>query len=192
MGSFSTTLEKGKSLGTPSAPCVRRHSSSSFVSSVVPQPLGSLFLYNLNSYSLMTPYFVAPAPETEEGSCQVCLTLFSFSFFPFISFFPSFFLPFFLWPHLQHMEVPRLGVQSNLQLPAYAYTTAMPDPSQICELYSSSWQCWILNPLGGARNQTLILMDTFGFISTEPQWELLKFPFLTYLAQIGSVFLAEP
>lgn len=33
---------------------------------------------------------------------------------------------FFLGLHLLHMEVPRLGVQSGLQLPAY--TTATPDP----------------------------------------------------------------
>ena len=31
--------------------------------------------------------------------------------------------------HLQHMEVPRLGVDSELQLPAYITTTAMQDPS---------------------------------------------------------------
>ena len=31
---------------------------------------------------------------------------------------------FFLWPHLQHMEVPRLGVDSKLQLPAYTTATA--------------------------------------------------------------------
>ena len=29
-------------------------------------------------------------------------------------------------PHLRHMEVPRIGVQSELQLPAY--TMAMADP----------------------------------------------------------------
>ena len=29
--------------------------------------------------------------------------------------------------HLQNMEVPRLGVESKLQLPAYATATAMPD-----------------------------------------------------------------
>ena len=34
----------------------------------------------------------------------------------------------FLGPHLQHMEVPRLGVKSELQLPAYASATAMLDP----------------------------------------------------------------
>ena len=31
---------------------------------------------------------------------------------------------FLLWPHLQHMEVPRLGVELELQLPAYAIATA--------------------------------------------------------------------
>ena len=32
----------------------------------------------------------------------------------------------FLGPHPRHMEVPRLGVESELQLPAYATATAMP------------------------------------------------------------------
>ena len=35
----------------------------------------------------------------------------------------------FLGPHPQHMEVPRLGVESELQLPAYTTATATPDPS---------------------------------------------------------------
>ena len=39
----------------------------------------------------------------------------------------------FLGPWLQDMEVPRLGVESELQLPAYTTTTAMPDP--ICNLH---------------------------------------------------------
>ena len=34
----------------------------------------------------------------------------------------------FLGLHLWHMEVPRLGVQLELQLPAYTTATAMPDP----------------------------------------------------------------
>ena len=38
------------------------------------------------------------------------------------SFFLSFF--FFLWPYLQHMEVPRLGVEFELQLPATATATS--------------------------------------------------------------------
>ena len=53
----------------------------------------------------------------------------------------------FLGPHLWHMEIPRLGVDLELQLPAY----------------TQPQQCWFLNPLSGARNQTRIL------ITTEPQ-----------------------
>ena len=34
----------------------------------------------------------------------------------------------FLRPHLLHMEVPRLGVRSELQLPAYTTATATLDP----------------------------------------------------------------
>ena len=33
------------------------------------------------------------------------------------------------------MEVPRLGVESELQLPAYAAATAMSDPSRGRDLY---------------------------------------------------------
>ena len=45
-----------------------------------------------------------------------------------VSFFFFFFD--FLGPYLWHMEVPRLGVKSDLQLPAYttATATAMQDP----------------------------------------------------------------
>jgi len=48
--------------------------------------------------------------------------------------------------HLQHVEVPRLGVTSELP-PTYAPATATPDPSQVCKLHHGSWQCWILNSL---------------------------------------------
>ena len=36
----------------------------------------------------------------------------------------------------------------------YATATAMPDLSCICGLCHSFWQCWILNPLSEARDQT--------------------------------------
>ena len=67
---------------------------------------------------------------------------------------------FFLGPHPQHMEVPRLGDELELQLLATATATATWDPSCVCDLHHSSWQCRILNPLSKARDQTHILMDT--------------------------------
>ena len=68
------------------------------------------------------------------------------------------FIYLFLGPLLQHMEIPRLGVELELQLPAY--TIATWDPSCILNLYHSSEQCHILQPLSKARNLTHILMDT--------------------------------
>ena len=59
------------------------------------------------------------------------------------------------------MEVPRLGMESELQLLAYTTTaTATPDLSCICKLCHSLQQCWIPNPLSETRDQTCILMDT--------------------------------
>ena len=58
------------------------------------------------------------------------------------------------------MEVPRLEVESELQLLAYTTATATQDPSHVCGLHHSSWQCRILNPLSEARDGTHILMDT--------------------------------
>ena len=68
----------------------------------------------------------------------------------------------FLGPHLQHMEVPRLGVQWELQPPvnATATATATPDPSHICKLHCSLQQHQIHNPLIKVRDWTCILMDT--------------------------------
>ena len=59
----------------------------------------------------------------------------------------------FLGPHLQHMGVPRLGVRSELQLPACATATATLDLSHVCDLR-------ILDPRSEARDQTHVLMDT--------------------------------
>ena len=49
--------------------------------------------------------------------------------------------------HLQHLEVPGLGAESELQLSAYTTATAMWDPSCICDLHHSLQQCQTLNPL---------------------------------------------
>ena len=45
---------------------------------------------------------------------------------------------------------------------AVAFATAMAtlDLSLICDLHCSLQQCWILNPLSGARDHTRILTET--------------------------------
>ena len=60
----------------------------------------------------------------------------------------------------QHMEVPRLRAESELQSLAYDTTIATPDPSHICNLDHSPQQHRILNSLSEARDQICILMDT--------------------------------
>ena len=65
----------------------------------------------------------------------------------------------FLGPHLWHMEAPRLGVESELQLPIYTTATATLDLSCVCDLHYSSRQHQSLNPLSGARDRTRVLMD---------------------------------
>ena len=52
------------------------------------------------------------------------------------------------------MEVPRLGVQLELQLLAYITVTGTTDPSRIFHLYHSLGQSWLLNPLSEAWDRT--------------------------------------
>ena len=59
---------------------------------------------------------------------------------------------FLLGPYLWLMEVPGLGLESELLLPVYTTATAMQDPSHVCNLHHSSRQCGILNPLSEARD----------------------------------------
>ena len=68
--------------------------------------------------------FVESKKEVWEKEFQLW-SLFLFSFF------------LFLQPHLQHMKVPRLGVELELQLLAYATATVTPDLSYIC-IYSAA------------------------------------------------------
>ena len=56
------------------------------------------------------------------------------------------------------MEFP--GLEAELELQPYTSATAMLGPSWICGLHHSSWQCWILNPLSEARDQTQIFMNS--------------------------------
>ena len=101
---------------------------------------------------------------------------FKFSF----SFIYLFIYLLFLGAHLWHMEVPRSGVKSELQLLAYTTATTMLDLSCVCDLHHSSWQRQIAH--GNARSlihwarpeiepaSSWILVR---IVSTEPQWELL-------------------
>ena len=79
-------------------------------------------------------------------------SLFKFCIYFFIFIFIFIYL-FFQWPHLQHMEVPRFWVKSELQLPAYTTAIATRDPSCICDLHHSLQQCWILNSLSEDRDR---------------------------------------
>ena len=84
------------------------------------------------------------------------------------------------------MEVPRLAVKSELQLPAYARAPAMWDPSHVCNLYHSSSRHQILNPLSNARDWTCILMDTS---QIHFPWAMMGTPSLGN--QTWTVFKAE-
>ena len=64
-------------------------------------------------------------------------------------------------PRALHVEVPRRGVELELQPPTYTTATAMWDLTCVCEdLYHSLPQHQIFNPLSEARDRTHILMDT--------------------------------
>ena len=63
-----------------------------------------------------------------------------------------------------HMEVPRLGIELELQLLGYAAATATAawDPSCVCDLQHSSRQRRLPNPLSEARGRTCLLMVARG------------------------------
>ena len=70
------------------------------------------------------------------------------------------------------MEVPRLGVELELQPPAYARATATPDPSLVFDLHHSSRQRRILNTRSKARDRTCLPTDASRFLSAEPRRKL--------------------
>ena len=82
-----------------------------------------------------------------------------------------FFFLFFLGSHLQHMEIPRPGIESELQLPATA--TATQDPSCVWDLHDSSQQPESLTHwqrLGIKPTSSWILV---GFVTAELQGKVL-------------------
>ena len=97
-----------------------------------------------------------------------------------------YFLFLFLGLHLWHVEVLRLGVKSELQLPDYTTVTATPDPSSIWDLHHNLGQWLILNPLSEARDQTCVLTDTMpGSQPAEPQQELPELYFIGIIFWLG-------
>ena len=86
---------------------------------------------------------------------------------------------FFSGPHLQHMEVPRPGVESELQLPATATVTW--DLYYIHNLRHRSLQRWILDPQSEARDWTSILMDINQFLTC---WTTTRTPGRSYLKEL--------
>ena len=66
---------------------------------------------------------------------------------------------YFIVPHLWQMEIPGLGFEPEMQLPAYITDTAMDDLSCICDIHHSSRQHWILKPQNKGRDWTHILID---------------------------------
>ena len=95
----------------------------------------------------------------------------------------------FLGPHLWHMEVLRIGVQSELQLLAYATATAPSDLSCICNLYHSSWKHWILNPLSKTTSHTHNLMVPSRIHFCAPRQQLHTQHFLVVLEGFQSTLL---
>ena len=134
---------------------------------VLSSPFSVLFLENLSPWTDSLIF----SPPLSYMSYLFSFALLAgsvlqFLFQPFYSIFHSFphvclfVFSFFVGPHLQHMEVPRLGVKSKLQLPAYTRATATPDLSHIFDLHHSLWQCQILTPVSKVRDQTSIEPDT--------------------------------
>ena len=83
---------------------------------------------------------------------------------------------FFLGQYLQHVEVPRLEAESELQLPAYTTATAAQDLSHASATYTTarssagSLTYWVRPGIEPASSWILV-----GFISAEPQWEFPLF-----------------
>ena len=111
-------------------------------------------------------------------SSEVCVSLFYYFLYTLqISSSHPWLVFFFLGPHLWLMDVPRLGVKSELQL--LAYTTPRQCWIQAAsDLLYSSQQHWIPKPLYRARDWTHILMDTGWFCYP---WATVRTPWFAFL-----------
>ena len=74
------------------------------------------------------------------------------------------------------MEVPRLGIKSELQLPAHTTATAMWDLSRVFDPHHSSQQPPRLNPRVSPGIEPTSSWMLVKFVSAEPQRELPELP----------------
>ena len=110
----------------------------------------------LQKKTLPLPLCLRPVQEVPivTGFLHSLAKISSMQSFIFVSFFLFVFLFLsFLGPHLWHMKVPRLGVESELQLQTCTAATAMPDLSHVCNPHHSSRQRQILERGQGLNPQ---------------------------------------
>ena len=110
-----------------------------------------------------------------------------FSFFLSSSLHPSSFLPAclpgFLGRHLQHMKIPRLGVELELQLLACLTATAMPDPAASATYITAHSNTgylthWARPGIEPASSWILVRL-----ISAVPQWGTCLFSFFLFVVR---------
>ena len=99
---------------------------------------------------------------------QVDFFCFLWGFFLFVLFFSVF-----SGLHQRHREVPRVGVESELQPPlAYTTATATPDPSHICNLHTAHGNTGSFTHWARPGIEPVFSWMLVRFISAEPRWEL--------------------
>ena len=70
------------------------------------------------------------------------------------------------------MEIPSLGVESELQLLAYITATATEDPSHVCDYTTAHGNTGSLTHWARPEIEPATLWFLVGFFSAAPQWEL--------------------
>ena len=89
------------------------------------------------------------------------------------------------------MEIPRLGVISELQMLAYTKATETQDLSRVFDLHHSSQQHQIFNPLSKARDQTCVLTDTGWVHYRWAMTGILPPGFKTKMPQISAIWICS-
>ena len=75
----------------------------------------------------------------------------------------------FLGPHLQHLEFPKLGVKSELKLPAYTTATARQDLSHVWTYSKTHSNTGSLTHWAGPGIEPISSWIVVGFVTAKPQ-----------------------